>query len=100
VAIPKPQRWLFWDVDPSEIDPVRHAAFVIPRVLEFGTLVDVRWLLARVGSPRIHRFLRDQGHPELSAKTLAFWRAYFRAQEERWATPPAFRRHSALPWPG
>jgi hypothetical protein len=100
VAIPKAQRWLFWDVDPSKVEPERHAAFVIPRVLEQGALADVRWLMQRLGSARIHRFLREEGHPELSPKTLSFWRAYFHAEDESWVEPPAFRRHSSLPWPG
>jgi hypothetical protein len=99
VAVPKERAWLFWDVDPRTIEPVRDAAFVIPRVLEHGALADVRWLLRRLGRARIHRFLRDEGHPELSAKTLTFWRAYFHAEQETWVEPPAFRRHSSLPWP-
>jgi hypothetical protein len=99
VPIPIAQRWLFWDVDPTKIDLRRDARYVIPRVLERGRLVDVQWLLRRVGDDRIHRFFRDEGSAELSAKTINFWRAYFRAWNEPWAEPPAFRRHSALPWP-
>jgi hypothetical protein len=100
MPIPQARRWLFWEVDPAKVDPVRHADFVIPRVLEHGALADVRWLLRRLGPERIHRFLRERSHPELSAKTLAFWRVYFDAEDESWPAPPAFRKHSSLPWPG
>ena len=99
MPIPRAQHWLFWDVDPACVSPIRDAAFVIPRVLEHGMLADVRWLLRRVGEPRIHAFLREAGDPELSRKTIAFWRVYFRAGDEAWATPPSFRTSNALPWP-
>ena len=95
---PKEQAWLFWDVDVATIDLVTHAHAVIPRVLERGRLVDVRWLLSTYGREAIHRFLRDTGHPELSDKTLTFWRAALQAKGERWATPRASRPLSSAPW--
>lgn len=70
---------------------LRDADFVIPRVLEHGGLAEVRWLVEAVGEDRIHRFLREVGHPELSRPTLALWRAVLRAEEEVWAAPPPWR---------
>lgn len=91
-------RWLLWDVDARRIDTDRDAAFLVPRVLEHGGLVEVRWLVEAVGLERIHHFLREVGHPELSPRTLAFWRAILGAEEEEWAGPPPWRRHSSAPW--
>jgi hypothetical protein len=96
--LPRRLRWLFWDVDPGSIDLARHRDFVIPRVLEHGGIAEVRWLLDRVGLDDVHRFLREVGHPELSARTLAFWRAVFRAWEEEWAGSPPWRDRSSAPW--
>jgi hypothetical protein len=98
VRIPDEIRWVFWDVDPAELDPDRDANYILPRILEHGGLAEVRWLIGRFGLERIHAFLRDVGHPELGGRTLAFWRAVFQAEDETWASPPDWRRHKSIPW--
>lgn len=92
--------WLFWEVDPASVDAQRDASYVIARILEHGTLADVKWAVQKYGFDRIHLFFRDVGHPELSKRTLRFWRALFNAGEEKWAGPPSWRKTSAVPWPG
>ena len=42
--------------------------------------------------------LATSGHPELSPRTLAFWRAALHAEDELWRAPPAFRRRSSAYW--
>ena len=91
-------RWIFWDVDFDALDTQAHADAVIPRVLENGRLVDVRALLDLYGAERIHRFFREVAHPLISERTRAFWRAFFGAEDEGWATPQPFRTSSAAPW--
>ena len=44
---------LFWDVDPDSIDPEAHADFLIVRVMERGTLDDVRATWYYYGADRI-----------------------------------------------
>lgn len=90
--------WLFWELDPDELDLGRDETYVLARVLEHGGLAEVRWAIGHYGRDAIHRMLRDVGHSELSDRTLAFWRAVFGAQEETWATPPAWRKSSSVPW--
>lgn len=96
--MPEGLRWLFWEVDFDALETDRDADFVIPRVLEFGRLAEVRWAVGHYGLDRIHRFLREHGHPELSGRTLAFWRAVLKAEDETWASPSAWRRNSGAPW--
>ncbi len=91
-------RWLFWDIAFDSLDAERDANAVLPRVLESGRLDDVRTLLAIYGPERIHAFFRDVAHPLISARTRAFWRAYFAAENEPWAMPPSFRTNNAAPW--
>jgi hypothetical protein len=64
---------LFWDYAPDSIDPELHAFVVLERVLEYGSLVSVRWALATYGSERLQDFLRRRGVRVLSRKTLSFW---------------------------
>ena len=99
MRVPKSVWWLFPDADPRTLDTAQHARGIIPRILERGRLADVAWLLRTYGEDGVHAFLRDVGSPELSPRTLAFWRAYFRAREERWPEPPSFRTNNAAPWP-
>ncbi len=96
--LPRRLAWLFWEAAPRTIDLDAHERSIIPRVLERGRLIDVQWLLATYGRARIHRFLRDVGHPELTPRTIAFWRAALRAKDESWADPRASRPISAAPW--
>lgn len=63
--VPPPHRWVFWDVDAEALDTEAAANYILPRVLEFGGIAEVRWLLATYGLTGIHRFLKDVGHPEL-----------------------------------
>lgn len=99
-ALPEKLRWIFWDVDFDSLDPVKDADAILPRVLELGRLDDVRTILAIYGTARIHRFFRDIAHPLISDRTRAFWRAFFDAEDESWATPPTFRTNNAGPWTG
>ncbi|HVH46595.1 MAG TPA: hypothetical protein VM925_29845 [Labilithrix sp.] len=97
-AIPASSRWIFWDVDPDAIHLERDAIGVLARVLERGCLDDVKWLIQTYGFERIHAFFRDVWAPEVSDRTRGFWRAFFEAENETWATPQAFRRNSSSLW--
>jgi hypothetical protein len=67
-------------------------------VLEKGCIEEVRWVIATYGMNEIHRFSRDRGSPELSRRTVQFWRAVFGAENEAWAEPAAWRRGTGAPW--
>ncbi|HSN86037.1 MAG TPA: hypothetical protein VL025_04730 [Thermoanaerobaculia bacterium] len=96
--VPKRFRWVFWDVDTGALDTASGRDYIIPRVLELGRLEEVRWLIGTYGMDGIHQFLREVGHPELSRRTLGFWRAALKAEGETWASPPEWRRSKAAPW--
>jgi hypothetical protein len=96
---PDAMLWLFWDVELAQLDVEKHADYILGRVLERGRIDDVGWVLRFYGEDRIHAFLRERPRAELSARTLAFWRAYFR-EEQPWPTPPDWRRASSAPWHG
>lgn len=98
--LPEHLRHAFWNVDFDAIDAEEQSSSVLARVLEFGTIVDVRWALARYGEEPIHEFLATSAHPLISDRTIQFWRAWFRAEEETWRRPPAWRKDSAAPRPG
>ena len=91
-------RWLFWNVDFEALDVDRHRDLILSRILERGRLVEVKWAMRRYGLDGIHEFFRARAHPELSPRTITFWRLVLGAKEERWPEPPDFRRNSSVPW--
>jgi len=98
-SLPESLRWLFPEVDFANLDTAAdHVDYILARVLERGRLQDVKWVIAAFGMERIHQFFRDVGHPEISERTRCFWRAVFRAEDERWRLPPAWRLGSSVPW--
>lgn len=98
--LPEQLRPLFWELDFAKLDARKHADSILARVLESGRFDDVRWAVATYGWPRIHRFFKEVGHPEISPRTVALFRAILRAEDEEWASPPAWRRNSNVPWVG
>lgn len=96
--IPQSVRWLFWDVDPEALRLGPDASYILPRILEFGGLAEVRWAMQQYGLDGIHAFLRDVGHPELTPRTLEFWRIVLHAEGETWRERRASRPLSAAPW--
>lgn len=96
--LPARMRPLFWELDIARLDTQKDVDSILARVLEVGTLEDVRWAVRTYGLPRIHRFFREVGHPEIGPWTVAAWRAILGAEKERWASPPAWRRNSNVPW--
>lgn len=96
--VPEQLRWVLWDLAVDELETERHADSIIARVLEYGRLSDVRALLSIYEPERILRFFRESAHPLVTERTRQFWRAFFRAEDETWPTPPSWRTSSAAPW--
>lgn len=99
MAIPRSLAWLFPEHDGSSLDPERDYRVILSRILEQGRMDDVRWAVGRYGLARIHEFLRDEGHPELSPRTIALWRVALNAKGESWNEPRRSRLRSVAPWP-
>ncbi len=74
-TIPERVKRLFWDVKKDEVDLEKHKSFIIRRIINFGDLDDVRWMLGNYSQDEIIRVLkRARG---ISKKTILFWATYF-----------------------
>jgi hypothetical protein len=67
---------LFEDTRVENIDPAKHAGFVIARVLDRGTMRSVAALVRTYGLGRIRDFLRSAGARQVSRRTLSLWTAF------------------------
>ncbi|MCU0858351.1 MAG: hypothetical protein MUC65_08115 [Pontiellaceae bacterium] len=72
--------FLFWDVDPSGIDPECHRQFIIPRVMERGTLADVKAVWNYYGEAAVKTALLSAA--DLSVKTVSFFANQFNLPRE------------------
>ncbi|MFA4998417.1 MAG: hypothetical protein WC514_00085 [Candidatus Paceibacterota bacterium] len=64
---------LFWDV--RDLDPQKHARFIIERILAFGDENDFSWAVGFYGKEKIKEcFLKSRS---LDRKSTSFWCQYF-----------------------
>ena len=66
---------LFWDTDPAGVDPNKHAAWLVRRVLEYGLWRDWQILLETYGRTRLGEIATSVRG--LQPRTASFVQAYF-----------------------
>jgi len=66
---------LFWDAKKSSIDIEKHSSYIIKRVLDFGDVPAVNWLLKTYPQELIKKIVNKKRglHP----KTITFWERHF-----------------------
>jgi hypothetical protein len=74
-SIPSQFHRFFWDTDPTGIDLHRHAAHIIARILETGSLQAVWWLQLQYPTGTILQVLSSS--KGLSERSRRFWSAWF-----------------------
>ena len=70
----------FWDTPLSSIDPLAHRDFVIERLLQYGGMRAIRWLLDTWGPAAIRRVVMNSRN--LSPMTAGFWSVYLEIPRE------------------
>ena len=66
---------LFWDVDYGKIDYEKNRVFVIGRVLNFGTVKDIKEVFKKYGVEEVKKHIVNANG--LTNKSLYFWSKYF-----------------------
>jgi len=66
---------LFWDVDPQTIDPKKHAAYIIERVVTLGTMEDFLIIKEYYGKEKIKQTVKNLRY--LNERDLNFCSVYF-----------------------
>jgi len=64
--------WLFWDVEPEDIDLDKHRDYVVERIMARGNWEAMRWLVRHVERETLADFLRRKGH-RLAPRERAVW---------------------------
>ena len=71
---------LFWDTDKLSVDLQSHRAYIIRRIMDYGDLKDVRWMLATYSSEEIIGVVKKSRG--LSRKSGSFWGGHFGVPKE------------------
>jgi len=66
---------LFWDVDRASVDPEQHRQFMISRIMDRGTLDDVKVAWSYYGEEMVREVLLNAA--ALHKKTIAFFARQF-----------------------
>jgi hypothetical protein len=85
---------LFHDTRVEDVDPEVHAAFVIQRLLDRGTMRSVRALVHFYGTDRIRRFFFEGGFDRVSPRTAPLWAAFLQLDPEECKRKSSPRRSS------
>lgn len=80
VALPSELKPFFWDVEWDKLCVTKHARFIIERLLEYGNLAAVRWVVHTYPQDQITLVVKTSRR--LSPKTGAFWALYLGLKEE------------------
>ncbi len=88
---------LFDDTRLDAVDVEEHAAFVIARVLDRGTLKSVRALVRLYGLDRIRAFFVDGGARQLSRRTVPLWASLLELPRDT-CTPKSSPAHRSPYW--
>lgn len=75
VEIPDRVRRLFWDVRKDELDLKLHRFFIIARIVDFGDMEDVKWMLETYSKEEIVEVIKNRRG--ISRKSAIFWSVYF-----------------------
>lgn len=73
--LPENIKRFFWECKDAEIDIQRNWFFVIERLLEYGDLGAVKWVLENFEQTQIVEVVKTSRN--LSGKTASMWQNYF-----------------------
>ena len=69
--MPEKFRKFFWDVDYDDLSMEKYPAFIAERLMNFGDLNGIRWLLAEVDLNFIRSIIKSSRN--LNPKTRNYW---------------------------
>jgi len=77
VRLPKEFKKYFWDVDFNKISLKKQLGFVLSRVLNFGNMRAIRWMLKTTSEQAIKNFIITRGGRQLDKRSNNFWKLFF-----------------------
>ncbi|MFN3527936.1 MAG: DUF6922 domain-containing protein [Candidatus Altarchaeaceae archaeon] len=74
--LPEEFRKYFWDCEFEELSLEKYPKFIIERILQFGNINDIKWLLSKVNRDLFFEVATTSRR--LDDKTKNFWKIYLK----------------------
>jgi hypothetical protein len=71
---------ILWDLDPMKLDPKKNKALIIERVLSYGNLEELKFLITYYGLKIIRQTVKNIGY--FDPKTVEFITTYLSVNKE------------------
>ena len=84
--LPDALRKYFWDCNFDDLSMERYPVFIVERVLNFGDMVSVKWLLANTERGFLKKLVENSRN--INKKTRNYWTIMLRDDE------PAYRHYA------
>ena len=72
---------LFWDIDPKKCDIDQHPRYVIERVMDWGDLPHVRWMLKNFSKKQLQETICQTRN--IFKTSAPFWANYLKVDPEK-----------------
>ncbi len=69
---------LFWEYNFEKLNLKEDKDLIIQRLLQFGDLKAIKWLLKEVGHQEVKNWIKKNKGKGLSPRQLYFWMMYFK----------------------
>jgi len=80
-AIPLVFKKFFWDADFTKLKFPEHENYVLGRLMAYGDLASITWILRTFEHSTINRHLERKGERTLDKKSYLFWKKVLRMED-------------------
>lgn len=88
----------FWDVNFDSLDSKRDQLYIITRLLEYGDIEAIRWLIKTVKPGKIKEIILQSR--QLSPKTVNFWKLFFNLDKSKiQCLKKSYQKMQSSHWP-
>ena len=79
--IPPACRKFFWDADFSQLKFPEHENYVLGRLMQYGDIASIKWIILAFDRSTISRYLEKKGKVALDKKSYLFWEKVLRMED-------------------
>ena len=79
--IPPAFKKFFWDADFAKLKFPEHENYVLGKLMAYGNLASIRWIIRAFDRGTISRYLEKKGTYALDRKSYLFWEKVLRMED-------------------
>ena len=81
ISLPSTYKKYFWDCDFNQLDLNLHKEFILKRLLNFGDLEAIKFVLTKFSHHYVSNMIKQKGEKVLSRTNLLFWQKLIKHNE-------------------